>query len=183
MRYLLFLIIFAFVVDNSYSQSNDSSTVQKKFRGSKRFTDEKIQSQNNLLKKNKYNNNNNENNSNGTAPIFSLFIPGGGHFFLGEYQTGALYAISEIGTSGGGLYCLLKVVADFPNGHLTSKERSNYLYAGLGLTTLSVGIKIVDIIHSARTAQEKNRQEQLSMGFDLDTRKQPIPKLTYSYNF
>ena len=122
-----------------------------------------------------------ESNHKGSAPILSVLIPGGGHFYLGNKKTGIAYVLTRALIIPG-------TILIFKNTKIFSDEPINKTELFIGETFATIGFAswITDIIHAAVSAKnykpDVQETNKLSYGFisDFDEKKYGV---AFNYTF
>lgn len=118
----------------------------------------------------------------GSAPLISFFIPGGGHFYLGNKKTGMTYALTRILIVPG----VALMVSNWQSPFGEEIVNDGAFNIGLGLCTVGFTSWFVDIIHAAVSAnnqlQEIQDNKKLSYGIisDFDENKYGL-KFNYTF--
>lgn len=115
-----------------------------------------------------------------TAVIFSVFIPGGGHFYNENYGTGSIYLFSEVLFLTGSLGLTVKSSSSGDNIDVATPAVN-----GVGLASLFVfaTIKIIDVAHAGMAAADiRDKAGKISVLPSYYPDKQTTG-LTLSYNF
>jgi hypothetical protein len=107
-----------------------------------------------------------ERNYKSAAPIISVFVPGGGHFYLGNTKTGIVYGLTRFLLIPG-----YKLWID--NFRIFSSSSINKTESNLGVALMAIGMTswIVDIIHagiSAKNYEPEIQNNKLSYGIISD---------------
>ena len=121
-------------------------------------------------------------NYKGIAPILSAFIPGGGHFYLGDYKTGIAYGSTRLLLIPG-----LKLWLD---NHSILGQSKNKTKEYFGLTLCAIGCIswTVDIIHAGISAKNyqpiihEDKKGKLSYNIIPNFEKQKV-ELNLNYTF
>ncbi len=92
----------------------------------------------------------------GSAPLISVFIPGGGHFYLGNKKTGMTYVLARALIIPG--IALMVDNWQSPFGNKIVNEGGFNL--GLGLCTIGLTSWIVDVVHAAVSANNRLQEIQ-----------------------
>lgn len=118
-----------------------------------------------------------ERNYKSAAPIISVFVPGGGHFYLGNHNKGRIYAVGRLVIIPGSLFML----NNFMDGDET------LFWTGTSLSLVGIGFWITDVIDAGISARKynktiRNRNKKLSYGIisDFDEKKYGV---AFNYTF
>ncbi|MDA3838140.1 MAG: hypothetical protein PF574_04055 [Candidatus Delongbacteria bacterium] len=96
--------------------------------------------------------------SKGVAPIISVFVPGGGHFYLGNHKTGILFASTRLLLIPGfKLY--------FDNFPIFNDDRDEVkLNISYGLIAIGLFSWVTDVIYAGTTAKEMQQSQKSDQG-------------------
>ena len=118
-----------------------------------------------------------ERNYKGAAPIISVFVPGGGHFYLGNHNKGKIYAVGRLVIIPG----VLLMLNNFMDGDET------LFWTGTSLSFVGIGFWITDVIDAGISARKynkiiRNHNKKLSYGIisDFDEKKYGV-LLNYTF--
>lgn len=122
--------------------------------------------------------------SKGAAPIISFFVPGGGHFYLGEHKTGLAYASTRLLIVPG----LMLLVDSGALSILSDTENKTEAAAGFALIAVGFTSWTLDVIHAAASAKNysdkkfQDKKSGLTYGIVPDiNRKQIQVSLNYTF--